>query len=69
MMAQETWKKVRITLVKSPIGYQKNQKEIVKSLGLRKMQSSRVVEVTPQMQGMIDKVSHLLEIEEVTDEA
>lgn len=67
-MAQETWKKVRITLVKSPIGYDKRQKEIVKSLGLRKLQASRVVDVTPQMQGMLDKVSHMLAIEEVTGE-
>ncbi len=66
-MAQETWKKVRITLVKSPIGYDKRQKEIVKSLGLRRLQSSRVVEVTPQMQGMLDKVGHMLAVEEVTD--
>jgi len=66
-MAQETWKKVRITLVKSPIGYEKNQKAIVKSLGLRRLQASRVVDVTPQMQGMLDKVSHMLAIEEVTD--
>jgi large subunit ribosomal protein L30 len=66
-MAQETWKKVRITLVKSPIGYQKNQKEIVKSLGLRRLNASRIVDVTPQMQGMIEKVSHMLAVEEVTD--
>ncbi len=66
-MAHETWKKVRITLIKSPIGYDKNQKETVKSLGLRKLQASRVVEVTPQMQGMINKVSHMLAVEEVSD--
>lgn len=60
-------KQVRITLVKSPIGYHKKQKQIVRTLGLNKMQASRVVALTPQMQGMIDKVIHLLVVEEVTE--
>jgi large subunit ribosomal protein L30 len=60
-------KKVRITLVKSPIGYDKKQKELVRTLGLRKMQSSRVVALTPQMQGMIFKVSHMLLVEDVAE--
>lgn len=56
-------KKVRIKLVKSPIGYNQKQKDTVRALGLRKMQASRVVFLTPSMQGMIDKVNHLLEVE------
>lgn len=60
-------KKVRVTLVKSPIGYNQKQKDTVKALGLRKIRSSRVMELTPQKMGMINKVSHLIEVEEVTE--
>ena len=60
-------KKVRITLVKSPIGFNKKQKIIVRTLGLTKMHASREVALTPQMQGMIDKVIHMLQVEEVAE--
>lgn len=60
-------KKVQITLVKSPIGYNKKQKETVRALGLQKLHASRVVTLTPQMQGMINKVTHLVDVAEVTD--
>ena len=58
-------KKVRITLVKSPIGYNKKQKDTVQALGLNKINATREVSLTSNMQGMIAKVSHLLAIEEV----
>lgn len=57
-------KKVRITLVKSVIGYNKKQKDTVRALGLKKINSSRDVTLTPHMQGMIDRVSHLLLVED-----
>lgn len=57
--------KVKITQVKSLIDRPKRQKETVKALGLRKINHSVVHEVNPQIQGMINKVSHLIEIEEV----
>jgi len=57
-------KKVRIKLVKSPIGYNKKQKDTVRALGLSKINASREVTLTPHMQGMINKVSHLLEVED-----
>lgn len=60
-------KKVLVTLVKSPIGYSRKQQETVKALGLRKIRSSRVIQLSPQKQGMINKVSHLLQVEEVTE--
>ncbi len=59
-------KKVRITLVKSPIGYNKKQKDTVRALGLNKINSTREVNLTAHMQGMINKVSHLLEIEDAS---
>lgn len=58
-------KKLRITLVRSPIGYTKRQKATVKGLGLGKMHSSVVQNDTPPIRGMIAKVSHLIQVEEV----
>jgi large subunit ribosomal protein L30 len=57
-------KLVRITLVKSPIGYSERQKGTVRALGLRRM--NQVVEQvdTPVVRGMIAKVAHLVEVEE-----
>lgn len=57
-------KKIRITLVKSPIGYNQKQKDTIQALGLNKMNASREVNLTPNMQGMINKVSHMLEVED-----
>ena len=57
-------KKLRVTLVKSPIGYTKRQKDTVKALGLRKMNASVVHDDTPTIRGMINKVSHLVRVEE-----
>jgi len=57
-------KKVRITLVKSPIGYNQKQKDTVQALGLKKINSSREVTLTPHMQGMINKVNFLLQVED-----
>lgn len=58
-------KKVRITLVKSPIGYNQKQKATVQALGLNKMNASREIALTANTQGMINRVSHLLAVEEV----
>lgn len=57
-------KKLKITQVKSVIDRPKRQKDTVIALGLRKMNQTVIKEVTPQVQGMINKVSHLLKIEE-----
>lgn len=55
--------KVKITQIKSGIGYPKNQKATLRALGLRKMNASREVELNPQMEGMIRTVNHLLKVE------
>lgn len=57
--------KVKIELVKSPIGYKYDQKETAKALGLRKMHDVVVVEQTPQILGMVRKISHLVKVEQV----
>lgn len=55
--------KVKITLVRSAIGYPKNQKATLQALGLRKLNRSRELELNPQIQGMINTVKHLLTVE------
>ncbi|MGI6702703.1 MAG: 50S ribosomal protein L30 [Clostridia bacterium] len=57
--------KLKIKLIKSTIGSKKDQKATVEALGLRKI--SQVVEKndTPEIRGMVNKVSHLVEVEEV----
>ncbi len=57
--------KLKLTLVRSVIGKPKKQKATIAALGLRKMNHSVEKEVSPQVQGMINKVKHLLTIEEV----
>lgn len=64
MVAKKT-KKLRITLVKSPIGYPRRQKGTVRALGLRRMHQSVMQEDTPVIRGMVTKVSHLVEVEEL----
>jgi large subunit ribosomal protein L30 len=56
--------KIKITLVKSPIGYNKNQRAIAESLGLKKLHSSVVQENTPDIMGKVHKITHLLKVEE-----
>lgn len=58
-------KKIKITLVKSPIDRPERQKQTVLALGLNKTNSSREVEATPQILGMVRKVTHLVKVEEV----
>ncbi len=55
--------KVKVTQVKSGIGYPKNQKATLKALGLRKMNASREFELNPQIEGMIRTVQHLIKVE------
>lgn len=57
--------KVRIKWVKSSIGYPKDQKATIKALGLHKLQRTVEREDHPALRGMINKVRHLVEVEEV----
>ncbi len=57
-------KLVRVTLVKSPIGYNIRQKRTVRALGLRKMHQTVEHKDSPTFRGMVAKVSHLLQVEE-----
>jgi large subunit ribosomal protein L30 len=57
-------KKIKVTLVKSPIDRPERQKLTLQALGLNKTNSSREVEATPQILGMVHKVTHLVKVEE-----
>lgn len=56
--------KIKITQVKSVIDRSKRQKATMKALGLRKMNQTVEHEGTPQILGMVDKVRHLITVEE-----
>ncbi len=58
-------KTVFVTLVRSPIGYTKDQKQTVLALGLRRMHQTIEHRDTPALRGMIRKVEHLVQVEEV----
>ena len=58
-------KKIKITLVRSPIGRLPGQRGTVKALGLKKLNSSIEQEATPVILGMVNKISHLVSVEEV----
>ena len=63
-MAKKDSKVIKVTLAKSAIGYSKQQKSIVQALGLRKLGQTVEHYDTAVIRGMINKVSHLLEVEE-----
>ena len=57
-------KTVTVTLVKSPIGFQKVQGKVVEGMGLRKLNHSVTLADTPETRGMIFKVRHLVSVSE-----
>ena len=57
-------KTIRVTWVRSAIGYHKDQKATVKALGLRRLHQTIEHKDTPALRGMLNKVIHLLKIEE-----
>lgn len=57
-------KKIKITQVKSAIGYPEIQKITVRTLGLRKLGHSVIQDDTPQIRGMVYQVKHLLKVVE-----
>ncbi len=57
--------KIRITQTKSKIGQTLRQKRTLEALGLKKMNQTVELEATPQILGMVKKISHLLKVEEL----
>ncbi|MCS6870736.1 MAG: 50S ribosomal protein L30 [Anaerolineae bacterium] len=58
-------RKLRVTLVKSPIGAQERHKLTVKALGLKRLHMTVEHPDNPSVRGMIEKVAHLVKVEEV----
>ena len=63
-MAEKKSKPLKVTLVKSSIGYSVRQKNTVRALGLRRIGQTVEHDDTPVIRGMINKVSHLVKVEE-----
>lgn len=57
-------KALRITLVRSPIGYSERQKRTVRALGLRRLRQTVEHVDNPAVRGMITKIQHLVQVEE-----
>jgi large subunit ribosomal protein L30 len=62
--AKSAAKTVTIKLVRSPIGFNKNQATVVQSIGLRKINHTVTLADTPETRGMVFKVRHLVEVTE-----
>ena len=58
-------KKIRITQIKSSIGYRRKAKDTLKALGIKKMNGSIVKVSSPAIEGMIASINHLLKVEDV----
>ena len=63
-MAKKQVKSIKVTLVKSPTGYDKRQAKIVEALGFKKLGQTRVLPDNDCIRGSIFKVNHLLKVEE-----
>ena len=63
-MARKKTKQIKVTLVRSPIGFQPRHRECVRGLGLRRMNQTVVLEDTPSIRGMVNKIDYMLRVEE-----
>jgi large subunit ribosomal protein L30 len=64
MPKKATGKTLRVTLIRSPIGYAKDQKATVRALGLRRINQTVEHNDSPAIRGMVTKIIHLVRIEE-----
>jgi large subunit ribosomal protein L30 len=62
--AQSSEKILRVRLVRSPIGYTKDQRATARALGLRRLHQTVEHKDTPTLRGMIQKIVHLVQVEE-----
>lgn len=61
--------RLRITYRKSSIGYPRRQKETIRALGFHKLYSSIEKDDTPSVRGMVQRVAHLVQVEEISGES
>ena len=64
-MAAADGAKIRVRLTRSEIGSNQRQRQTLRGLGLRRIGDARVLEKTPAVLGMVEKVMHLVTVEEV----
>ncbi|MFC1720242.1 50S ribosomal protein L30 [Pseudomonadota bacterium] len=57
-------KQIKVTLVRSPIGFQPKHRECVRGLGLKRMNQTVVLEDTPSIRGMVNRVEYMVRVEE-----
>lgn len=57
--------KLKVTYIKSCIGFNKNQAKVLESLGLRKLNDENILPDNPAVNGMIFKVKHLVKVEKI----
>jgi large subunit ribosomal protein L30 len=60
---------LKITLRRSPIGYERDQRATAEALGLRRLHQTVLRPDNPSIRGMVFKINHLLEVSEVTETA
>ena len=58
-------KKIKITQIKSAIGYRQRTKDTLKALGIRKIHGTVVKKNTLAIQGMVNAINHILKVEEI----
>lgn len=63
--AEVAKKTIKVTQIGSPIGRHPDQRQTLIGLGLNKMNRTRVLEDTPSVRGMVNKVQHLVKVEDV----
>jgi large subunit ribosomal protein L30 len=56
-------KQIKVTLVRSPIGFQPKHRECVRGLGLKRMHQTVVLEDTPSVRGMVNRVEYMVRVE------
>lgn len=59
--------KLKVVLRKSPIGRPQRQRDTLRGLGLRKLHSEKILNDTPAVRGMLTKVNHLVEWQQVSE--
>jgi large subunit ribosomal protein L30 len=63
-MAKKKQKQIKVTLVRSPIGFQPKHRQCVRGLGLKRMHQTVVLEDTPSVRGMVNKIDYMVRVEE-----
>ena len=63
-MAEKKQKRIKVTLVRSPIGYQPKHRACVRGLGLKRVRHCVVLEDTPSVRGMVNKIQYMVRVED-----